>query len=55
MAEGVEDAAVWRALTQLGCDAAQGYFLCAPRPAAELDFDELSPPAAVRQRPQPTS
>ncbi|MBW3603244.1 MAG: EAL domain-containing protein, partial [Actinobacteria bacterium] len=50
VAEGVEDAVVWRALTELGCDAAQGYFLSAPRPAAELELDGLPPPVVPVRR-----
>ena len=36
VAEGVESAAVWERLVELGCDSAQGYFLTKPLPAAEL-------------------
>ncbi len=36
IAEGVENELVWRELTELGCDAAQGFYLSTPRPAAEL-------------------
>ena len=36
VAEGVESAAVWEQLVELGCDSAQGYFLTKPLPAAEL-------------------
>jgi diguanylate cyclase (GGDEF)-like protein len=36
VAEGVEDEATWRRLLQLGCDAAQGYYLTAALPAAEF-------------------
>jgi diguanylate cyclase (GGDEF)-like protein len=36
-AEGVENADVYRALSDYGCDAAQGFFLSKPVPAAELD------------------
>lgn len=35
-AEGVEDAATARRLTELGCDYAQGYHFSPPLPAAEL-------------------
>jgi len=35
-AEGVEDEATWRMLTELGCDLAQGFFIARPMPAAEL-------------------
>jgi diguanylate cyclase (GGDEF)-like protein len=36
VAEGVESAAVWEQLVELGCDSAQGYFLAKPLPANEL-------------------
>jgi diguanylate cyclase (GGDEF)-like protein/PAS domain S-box-containing protein len=36
VAEGVEDAATWARLGQLGCDQAQGYFLSRPLPLADL-------------------
>jgi diguanylate cyclase (GGDEF)-like protein len=36
VAEGVEDAETLRALAELGCDEAQGYFLQVPVPADEL-------------------
>jgi diguanylate cyclase (GGDEF)-like protein len=36
VAEGVEDAATLAALGTMGCDIAQGYYLCRPVPAAEL-------------------
>jgi diguanylate cyclase (GGDEF)-like protein len=34
IAEGVETAETWQRLADLGCDAAQGYFLSRPHPAA---------------------
>ena len=34
LAEGVETAETWQRLSDLGCDAAQGYFLSRPHPAA---------------------
>ena len=37
VAEGVEDRAAWDVLAGLGCDTAQGYFLCRPIAAAELE------------------
>lgn len=37
VAEGVENAAALAELTRHGCDQAQGYHLCRPIPAAELD------------------
>jgi diguanylate cyclase (GGDEF)-like protein len=36
VAEGVEDAATWRLLERLRCDAIQGYFVSRPLPAAAL-------------------
>ncbi|GAC1476935.1 MAG: hypothetical protein NVS1B12_11330 [Acidimicrobiales bacterium] len=37
VAEGVEDEATLRELNRLGCDQAQGYYMCRPVPAAEFD------------------
>jgi signal transduction histidine kinase/CheY-like chemotaxis protein len=36
VAEGVEDRATWDVLAGLGCDVAQGYYLCPPVAGAEL-------------------
>ncbi|HEX2038922.1 MAG TPA: EAL domain-containing protein [Acidimicrobiales bacterium] len=36
VAEGVETEESWARLVALGCDVAQGYFLCRPKPAEEL-------------------
>jgi diguanylate cyclase (GGDEF)-like protein len=36
VAEGVENAATWELLGNLGCDVGQGYYLTRPLPAAEL-------------------
>jgi diguanylate cyclase (GGDEF)-like protein len=36
VAEGVEDEATWRRLHELGCDAAQGYYVSAPLSALEF-------------------
>jgi len=36
LAEGVEDEVTWEQLRQIGCDVAQGYFLCRPSPASQL-------------------
>ena len=37
VAEGIEDEATWRRLRAVGCDAAQGYYLSRPLPAAEFE------------------
>ena len=37
VAEGVENHIAYAELKRLGCDQAQGYFICRPMPAAELD------------------
>jgi len=37
IAEGVETRGIWQKLASLNCDAAQGYLMCPPRPAADLD------------------
>jgi EAL domain-containing protein (putative c-di-GMP-specific phosphodiesterase class I) len=37
VAEGVETDVAYHELRRLGCDQAQGEFMCAPVPAAELD------------------
>ena len=37
VAEGIEDADTWTALTTLGCDMAQGYFLSPPLTTPEFD------------------
>lgn len=36
VAEGVEEKKQWDLLTELGCDEAQGFFLCHPLPPEEL-------------------
>jgi diguanylate cyclase (GGDEF)-like protein/PAS domain S-box-containing protein len=36
VAEGVEDKSTWDMLSQFGCDAAQGYYMARPMPAADL-------------------
>ncbi len=36
VAEGVENRETWDRLVELGCDAAQGYYMCRPIPADEL-------------------
>ncbi|MFW3171432.1 putative bifunctional diguanylate cyclase/phosphodiesterase [Geodermatophilus sp. CPCC 206100] len=49
VAEGVEDRGTWERLGELGCDVAQGYFLCRPLPAEELAlwFDRVRTAAVV--------
>jgi diguanylate cyclase (GGDEF)-like protein len=46
VAEGIEDQATWDRLSALGCDVAQGYFLCRPMPADQLErwFDAVAAP-----------
>jgi EAL domain-containing protein (putative c-di-GMP-specific phosphodiesterase class I) len=36
VAEGVEDAATWHQLTELGCQLAHGFYLAKPMPSTEL-------------------
>lgn len=36
IAEGVENQESWQRLEGMGCDAAQGYYMCRPIPAADL-------------------
>ena len=36
VAEGVEDKPTWDLLGEFGCDAAQGYYMARPMPAADL-------------------
>jgi EAL domain-containing protein (putative c-di-GMP-specific phosphodiesterase class I) len=36
VAEGVEDAPTWRILRELGCDVAQGWYVCRAQPADVL-------------------
>jgi diguanylate cyclase (GGDEF)-like protein len=44
VAEGIEDEATWRRLRAVGCDAAQGYHLSRPVPAAQFETtaDEIA-------------
>jgi diguanylate cyclase (GGDEF)-like protein len=48
VAEGIEDEATWRRLRDVGCDAAQGYHLSRPLPAAE--FEAAATEIAERSR-----
>ena len=56
VAEGVETEAAYTELSRLGCDQAQGLFICSPLPAAELDhwlnnrhavIESANPPARL--------
>ncbi|MDX6697565.1 MAG: diguanylate cyclase [Solirubrobacteraceae bacterium] len=47
VAEGVEDRATLDHLADLGCDQAQGYYICRPLPAADLPAWALRAPAAA--------
>jgi diguanylate cyclase (GGDEF)-like protein len=46
VAEGVESDVDYQALSRLGCDQAQGYFMSRPVPAAELEYWLSNRPAA---------
>jgi diguanylate cyclase (GGDEF)-like protein len=50
IAEGVENNVALAELTRLGCDQAQGYYLCRPVPPAELDHWLSQRPASVPGR-----
>jgi diguanylate cyclase (GGDEF)-like protein len=54
VAEGVETQETWTRLVALGCDVAQGYFLCRPKPAEELTAWLASAKIAVGA-PEPAS
>jgi EAL domain-containing protein (putative c-di-GMP-specific phosphodiesterase class I) len=48
VAEGIETQELLESLTALGCDEIQGYFVCPPKPATDLDaWYEISPWALV--------
>jgi EAL domain-containing protein (putative c-di-GMP-specific phosphodiesterase class I) len=36
VAESTSSEAIWDALAQMGCDEAQGYYICPPCPGAHL-------------------
>jgi EAL domain-containing protein (putative c-di-GMP-specific phosphodiesterase class I) len=47
VAEGVETEAAWQRLAELGCHAAQGYYIGRPAPAPEIDrWRAVNPRAA---------
>jgi EAL domain-containing protein (putative c-di-GMP-specific phosphodiesterase class I) len=49
VAEGVEDVDTWDELCELGCDEAQGYFLCRPVPPLEL-LEWMDTRASINRR-----
>ena len=53
VAEGVETIVAYSQLKRLGCDQGQGYFMCRPVPAAELDVWLQSWPAVVKSAHMP--
>jgi EAL domain-containing protein (putative c-di-GMP-specific phosphodiesterase class I) len=46
VAEGVERSDHFGFLATAGCDVAQGYVICVPRPAEDIDFAEIDDRAA---------
>jgi diguanylate cyclase (GGDEF)-like protein len=48
VAEGVENRDTWNLLVTLGCDAAQGYYLSRPIPAAQLTRARTRAPVGIR-------
>jgi diguanylate cyclase (GGDEF)-like protein len=58
VAEGVETSVAYEQLRRLGCDQAQGNFMCRPVPAAELDHwldGRATPTIRTRSSTQPES
>jgi len=53
VAEGVETIVAYSQLKRLGCDQGQGYFMCRPVPADELDVWLQSWPAVVKSAHMP--
>lgn len=51
VAEGVQDEEAWDRLARLGCDTAQGFYLCRPVPAQELGA-WLDRTASSAERPE---
>ncbi|MEP7017475.1 MAG: EAL domain-containing protein [Actinomycetota bacterium] len=52
VAEGVENDIAYAELTRLGCDQAQGYYMCGPVPAVELDDWLSSSPRKIIGNPR---
>ena len=55
IAEGIENQDVWDRLEALGCDAAQGYYMCRPLPASEMTEWLLESPWGLRPSPRKVS
>ena len=55
IAEGVEDQRTLDDLTRLGCDQAQGYLICRPQRADDIDRWLQSDPHFIAQRDRPTA
>jgi diguanylate cyclase len=53
VAEGVEDAGTWRALSDMGCPAIQGYAVARPMPAGALRAWARDHPAATARQSVP--
>jgi EAL domain-containing protein (putative c-di-GMP-specific phosphodiesterase class I) len=56
VAEGVETEESWARLVALGCDVAQGFYLCEPKPADELAHwleDKAIAPDMLVSEPEP--
>jgi EAL domain-containing protein (putative c-di-GMP-specific phosphodiesterase class I) len=55
VAEGVENAATWNLLQEMGCDLVQGYYVSRPLPEEELTkwLEERVAAAAQRTEPEP--
>jgi EAL domain-containing protein (putative c-di-GMP-specific phosphodiesterase class I) len=55
IAEGVEDQRTLDELTRLGCDQAQGYLICRPQPAHDIDRWLQSDPQFIAESDRPTA
>jgi diguanylate cyclase (GGDEF)-like protein/PAS domain S-box-containing protein len=55
VAEGVETAGAWDHLARLGCDSAQGYYICRPMPDQDLDRWLGSAPWQIDRVTDPTA
>jgi diguanylate cyclase len=52
IAEGVESPEIWNRLAELGCDAAQGYYMSRPKPPEELDRWFADSPWGMKNSPK---